>query len=84
MNWLSLLNVRFLLISLTLEMFLENIKWNMDIIWKYTLIKRKKVGATSIGDCCVWEIYASLVLGSKNFMVKSLWDQYSCIRLGNK
>lgn len=32
---------------------------------------------------CLWKIHASLVPGSKNFMIKSLRDQHGCIRLEN-
>jgi hypothetical protein len=42
MDLLSLLNVRFSLMSLTLEIFMKNINWNMDIIWKDTLIRKKR------------------------------------------
>jgi len=32
---------------------------------------------------CLWKIHASLVPGSKNFMIKSLRDQHGYIRLEN-
>lgn len=32
---------------------------------------------------CLWKIHASLVLGNKDFMIKSMRDQHGFIRLEN-
>ena len=52
--------------------FVENIKYNMNIMWRDTLMikEKKKVRATGTG--CEWKIYASFVPDSKIFMVKTL------------
>jgi hypothetical protein len=78
---LSFKNLRFSAMSINIEIYLDSRKWNMVITWNCILIKKQKVTEKYMDKGCSWQIYDSLIPSSNTFMVKSLKEKHSCIRL---